>query len=153
MQPYTNIVILSMFLGLSACGTLSSKSSSQQAVDDAETLRQVQVGEDPGAVSCSDDDSCDDPTQEELAQSYGGIEKQYTVKGCQVTIYNDGPVQMINEKTRKPCNAPIPKDHKYSKNTRTYQRNGCTITEYISADGIGDATMVCPEGKNKVLPH
>ncbi|NIE97495.1 hypothetical protein NDN11_15435 [Acinetobacter sp. C26M] len=79
---------------------------------------------------------------------YGGIKKQYVVKGCKVTIYNDGPVQMVNEKTDQPCNAPIPKDHQFSKTTRTYQENGCTITESIAADGLADAVMDCSK-KNK----
>ena len=78
---------------------------------------------------------------------YGGIKKQYVVKGCKVTIYNDGPVQMVNEKTDQPCNAPIPKDHQFSKTARSYQKNGCTITEFTSADGTGDAMMDCSKKK------
>jgi len=46
---------------------------------------------------------------------YGGIQQEYTVKGCKVTVYNDGPVKMVDEKTDKPCNAPLPKDHQFSK--------------------------------------
>ena len=34
---------------------------------------------------------------------YGGIQQQYTVKGCKVTVYNDGPVKMVDEKTDEPC--------------------------------------------------
>ncbi|ENX36781.1 hypothetical protein F889_00031 [Acinetobacter colistiniresistens] len=78
---------------------------------------------------------------------YGGIKKQYVVKACKVTIYNDGPIQMVNEKTGQPCNAPIPKDHQFSKSTRTYQENGCTITEFAAADGSGDAMMDCSQKK------
>jgi len=80
-------------------------------------------------------------------QQYGGIKKQYVVKACQVTIYNDGPIQMVHEKTGQPCNAPIPKDHQFSKSTRSYQENGCTITEFSSADGTGDAVMDCSKKK------
>jgi hypothetical protein len=69
------------------------------------------------------------------------------VKACQVTIYNDGPIQMVHEKTGQPCNAPIPKDHQFSKSTRSYQENGCTITEFSSANGTGDAVMDCSKNK------
>ncbi|MCU4640794.1 hypothetical protein [Acinetobacter courvalinii] len=84
---------------------------------------------------------------EDSGQQYGGIKKQYVVKGCQVTIYNDGPIQMVHEKTGQPCNAPIPKDHQFSKSTRSYQQNGCTITEFAAADGMGDAVMDCSKKK------
>ena len=48
-------------------------------------------------------------------EMYGGIQQEYTVKGCKVTVYNDGPVKMVDEKTDEPCNAPLPKDHQFSK--------------------------------------
>lgn len=76
---------------------------------------------------------------------YGGIKKQYLVKACKVTIYNDGTIRMVNEKTGQPCNAPIPEDHQFSKTTRTYQENGCMITEFAAADGVGDAMMDCSQ--------
>ena len=78
---------------------------------------------------------------------YGGIKSQYVVKGCKVTIYNNGPIQMVNEKTDQPCNAPIPKDHQFSKTTRTYQENGCKVTESVAADGLSDAVMDCSKKK------
>ncbi|UTO20053.1 hypothetical protein NGC85_02830 [Acinetobacter sp. Z1] len=78
---------------------------------------------------------------------YGGIKSQYVVKGCKVTIYNDGPIQMVNEKTDQPCNAPIRKDHQFSKTTRTYQENGCTVTESVAADGLSDAVIDCSKKK------
>lgn len=84
---------------------------------------------------------------DDSGQQYGGIKKQYVVKACQVTIYNDGPIQMVHEKTGQPCNAPIPKDHQFSKSTRSYQENGCTITEFSSADGTGDTVMDCSKKK------
>ena len=84
---------------------------------------------------------------DDSGQQYGGIKKQYVVKGCQVTIYNDGPIQMVHEKTGQPCNAPIPKDHQFSKSTRSYQQNGCTVTEFAAADGMGDAVMDCSKKK------
>ena len=84
---------------------------------------------------------------DDSGQQYGGIKKQYVVKGCQVTIFNDGPIQMVHEKTGQPCNAPIPKDHQFSKSTRSYQQNGCTVTEFAAADGMGDAVMDCSKKK------
>jgi hypothetical protein len=76
---------------------------------------------------------------------YGGIQQEYTVKGCKVTVYNDGPVKMVDEKTDEPCNAPLPKDHQFSKSkeVHTYQENDCIVTEQISMDGAADATMDC----------
>lgn len=84
---------------------------------------------------------------DDSGQQYGGIKKQYVVKTCQVTIFNDGPIQMIHEKTGQPCNAPIPKDHQFSKPARSYQQNGCTVTEFAAADGMGDAVMDCSKKK------
>ncbi|ENX09762.1 hypothetical protein [Acinetobacter courvalinii] len=84
---------------------------------------------------------------DDSGQQYGGIKKQYVVKGCQVTIFNDGPIQMVHEKTGQPCNVPIPKDHQFSKSTRSYQQNGCTVTEFAAADGMGDAVMDCSKKK------
>ena len=96
-----------------------------------------------GGTLCSADEACDVASAASEEEMYGGIKQEYVVKGCKVTIYNDGPVKMVNVKTDKPCNAPIPKDHKFSKETRTYQENGCTITESKAADGISDAVMDC----------
>ncbi|WP_419819587.1 hypothetical protein [Acinetobacter sp.] len=92
---------------------------------------------------CSADEACDVASAASEEEMYGGIKQEYVVKGCKVTIYNDGSVKMVNVKTDKPCNAPLPKDHKFSKETRTYQENGCTITESKAADGISDAVMDC----------
>lgn len=88
-----------------------------------------------------------DAADADSVQQYGGIKKQYVEKGCQVTIYNDGPIQMVHEKTGQPCNAPIPKDHQFSKVSKTYTQNGCKITEFASADGTGDAMMDCSKKK------
>ncbi|MFW1736210.1 hypothetical protein ACG94V_11070 [Acinetobacter sp. ULE_I001] len=96
-----------------------------------------------GGTLCSADEACDVASAASEEEMYGGIKQEYVVKGCKVTIYNDGPVKMVNVKTDKPCNAPLPKDHKFSKETRTYQENGCTITESKAADGISDAVMDC----------
>ena len=97
--------------------------------------------------ACSENDSCDVASSLSEDEQYGGIEREYVVKGCKVTIYNDGPVKMVNEKTDKPCNAPIPKDHKFSKSISTYEDNGCIITESVAADGITDAVKDCSKKK------
>ncbi|TCM63330.1 hypothetical protein EC844_12155 [Acinetobacter calcoaceticus] len=103
-----------------------------------------------GSLSACDDSgsctvvaaSCDDSPHAAACNAgadYGGIKQQYVVKGCKVTIYNDGPVRMVDEKTDQFCDAPLPKDHVFSKKLRSYQQNGCIVTEYAS----GDASMDC----------
>ena len=91
------------------------------------------------------DEACDVATSVSEDEMYGGIQQEYTVKGCKVTVYNDGPVKMVDEKTGVPCNAPLPKDHQFSKSkeVHTYQENDCIVTEQISMDGAADATMDC----------
>ena len=132
MKQY-DVAVLCAALLLGGCA--SSPTESEQG-----NVSSVERGAAADAVvaDAADDDS---------GQQYGGIKKQYVVKGCKVTIYNDGPIQMVNEKTDQPCDAPIPKDHQFSKTTRSYQENGCTITEFTSADGTGDAMMDCSKKK------
>lgn len=113
----------------------------QEAVTEAIEAAGAEVA--GGGTLCSADEACDVASAASEEEMYGGIKQEYVVKGCKVTIYNDGPVKMVNVKTDKPCNAPLPKDHKFSKETRTYQENGCTITESKAADGISDAVMDC----------
>ncbi|MDV7617449.1 hypothetical protein R4670_02150 [Acinetobacter baumannii] len=67
---------------------------------------------------CRADEACDAvtsvaPVSED--EMYGGIEQEYIVKGCKVTVYNDGPVKMVDVKKDQPCDAPLPKGHKFSK--------------------------------------
>ena len=119
-----------------------AEESACQADPTCETTRDAIATVNIGSA-CSENDSCDIASSASEDAYYGGIEREYVVKGCKVTIYNDGPVKMVNEKTDEPCNAPLPKDHKFSKETRTYQENGCTITESKAADGISDAVMDC----------
>ncbi|MFL1540621.1 hypothetical protein ACJOYG_13015 [Acinetobacter baumannii] len=69
-------------------------------------------------VECRADEACNAvtsvaPISEE--ERHGGIEQEYVVKGCKVTVYNDGPVKMVHVKTDQPCDAPLPKGHKFSK--------------------------------------
>ena len=133
------------------CVACSSKTQVNSSVDVASTSldEAVNTVEAQAAAieACRADKTCDVASDFSDEQLYGGIQKEYTVKGCKVTIYNNGPVKMVDEKTDKPCDAPIPKDHVFSKKSRSYQENGCTITEYESADGAGDATMDCSKKK------
>ena len=55
--------------------------------------------------------------------------------------------QQTQKITGKFCNAPIPKDHKFYKEERTYQKDGCTITEHIAADGAIDGVEDCSKKK------
>ncbi|MGU3311877.1 hypothetical protein [Acinetobacter sp. M5A5_2a] len=64
---------------------------------------------------CHADEACDVASAVSENEMYGGIQQEYVVKGCKVTIYNDGPVKMVNIKTDQPCDAPLPKDHKFSR--------------------------------------
>ncbi len=68
-----------------------------------------------GETACRADEACDVASAVSEDEMYGGIQQQYVVKGCKVTIYNDGPVKMVNVKTDQPCDAPLPKDHKFSR--------------------------------------
>ena len=66
-------------------------------------------------VACTVDEACDVAISISEDEMYAGIQQEYTVKGCKVTVYKDGPVRMVDEKTDEPCNAPLPKDHQFSK--------------------------------------
>lgn len=136
-------LVLLLMMGIS--NTYAKKQSVDAQVQEAAAEATEAAGaEVAGAETlCRADEACDVASAASEDEMYGGIEQEYVVKGCKVTIYNDGPVKMVNVKTNKPCNAPIPKDHKFSKETRTYQENGCTITESKAADGISDAVMDC----------
>lgn len=68
-----------------------------------------------GETACRADEACDVVSAVSEDEMYGGIQQEYVVKGCKVTIYNDGPVKMVNVKTDQPCDAPLPKDHKFSR--------------------------------------
>lgn len=136
---------LALLLMMSISNTYAKKQSVDAQVQEAAAEATEAAGAEVAGVGalCRADEACDVASDASEDEMYGGIEQEYVVKGCKVTIYNDGPVKMVNVKTDKPCNAPIPKDHKFSKETRTYQENGCTITESKAADGISDAVMDC----------
>ena len=96
-----------------------------------------------GAVDCvTDAESCKDYSDDKC---YGGVKQEYVVKGCKVTIYDNGPVRMVHEKTGQFCNAPIPEDHDFGSDTRIYTENGCTVTEQVNRKtGLSTASMDCP---------
>jgi len=123
---------------------MTSISSSYAQIQDA--AEHVDVAQQTAEyAACIADEACDVATSVSENEMYGGIQQEYTVKGCKVTVYNDGPVKMVDEKTDEPCNAPLPKDHQFSKSkeVHTYQENDCIVTEQISMDGAADATMDC----------
>ena len=123
---------------------MTSISSSYAQNQDA--AEQVDVAQQTAEyAACIADEACDVATSVSEDEMYGGIQQEYTVKGCKVTVYNDGPVKMVDEKTDEPCNALLPKDHQFSKSkeVHTYQENDCIVTEQISMDGAADATMDC----------
>ena len=123
---------------------MTSISSSYAQIQDA--AEHVDVAQQTAEyAACIADEACDVATSVSEDEMYGGIQQEYTVKGCKVTVYNDGPVKMVDEKTGVPCNAPLPKDHQFSKSkeVHTYQENDCIVTEQISMDGAADATMDC----------
>lgn len=123
IAPMLLCVVSSLFF--IGCATQSSKPTSAIQISEAQMTAE---------------EACDVALDADADQRYGGIKQEYVVNGCKVTIYNDGPIQMVNEKTDQPCDAPIPKDHQFSKITRIYQENGCTITEY-EQDAVKDCSM------------
>lgn len=93
---------------------MTSISSSYAQNQDA--AEQVDVAQQTAEyAACIADEACDVATSVSEDEMYGGIQQEYRVKGCKVTVYNDGPVKMVDEKTDEPCNAPLPKDHQFSK--------------------------------------
>ncbi|ENV93951.1 hypothetical protein F937_03353 [Acinetobacter calcoaceticus ANC 3680] len=112
---------LAIFLMMNLSNTYAAKI---QAVDaevqesagdamEAAGAEAVEVGEEEAI--CRADEACDVASAVSEDEMYGGIQQEYVVKGCKVTIYNDGPVKMVNVKTDQPCDAPLPKDHKFSR--------------------------------------
>ncbi|WP_081407607.1 hypothetical protein [Acinetobacter sp. Leaf130] len=87
----------------------------ESAVDAMEAAGAEAVEASGGEAACRADEACDVASAVSEDEMYGGIQQEYVVKGCKVTIYNDGPVKMVNIKTDQPCDAPLPKDHKFSR--------------------------------------
>ncbi|MEG0482839.1 MAG: hypothetical protein RR575_08185 [Acinetobacter sp.] len=128
-----------VFLMINISSVYAKRQQSADRVEEAQAAVSVEE------AACLADEACDVATSVLDEDRYGGIKQEYVVKGCKVTIYNDGPVKMVDEKTDEPCDAPLPKDHQFSqsKEVHTYQENDCVITEQISMDGAADATMDC----------
>lgn len=101
---------LAIFLMMNLSNTYAAKI---QAVDVMEAAGAEAVGGQEDM--CRADEACDVASAVSEDEMYGGIQQEYVVKGCKVTIYNDGPVKMVNVKTDQPCDAPLPKDHKFSR--------------------------------------
>ena len=144
------ICFISMSLFLLGCASQNINHERTNTSGTGDSFDSVQSDIDP----CTGIDNCivaaEDCDESPNAQAcnvrpnYGGIKQEYVVKGCKVTIYNDGPVRMVHEKTGQFCNAPIPEDHDFGGEEKVYKKDGCTVTEYISKDGLGTATMDCP---------
>lgn len=114
-------LFLAIFLMMNLSNTYAAKIQAvdaelqESAVDamEAAGAEAVEVG--GQEAICRADDACDVVSAVSEDEMYGGIQQEYVVKGCKVTIYNDGPVKMVDVKTDQPCNAPLPKDHKFSR--------------------------------------
>ena len=131
--------VIIVFLMMNISNAYAKKQQSADHVEEA------QAAVSTVDAACIADQACDVATAVLEDEMYGGIKQEYIVKGCKVTIYNDGPVKMVDEKTDEPCDAPLPKDHQFSKSREvgTYQENDCIITEQIGMDSAADATMDC----------
>lgn len=139
------ITILTLSILMIACGSKSQIEQSMIIQQDDVKVDTQAIELEQVEVECSADIRCDidSDTLDLDAQRYGGVKQEYVVRDCKVTIYNDGPIKMVDDKTDQPCNAPIPKDHQFSNKSKTYQENGCTITESEGADGLRDAVKDC----------
>ncbi len=112
---------LAIFLMMNFSNTYAAKIQAvdaevqESAVDVMEAAGAEAVEAGGGETACRADEACDVASAVSEDEMYGGIQQEYVVKGCKVTIYNDGPVKMVNVKTDQPCDAPLPKDHKFSR--------------------------------------
>lgn len=109
---------LAIFLMMNLSNTYAAKIQAvgaevQESAGDAMEAAGVEAGGQEDI--CRADEVCDVASAVSEDEMYGGIQQEYVVKGCKVTIYNDGPVKMVNVKTDQPCDAPLPKDHKFSR--------------------------------------
>lgn len=112
---------LAIFLMMNLSNTYAAKieavdaevQESAEDVMEAAGAEAVEAG--GGETACRADEACDAASAVSEDEMYGGIQQEYVVKGCKVTIYNDGPVKIVNIKTDQPCDAPLPKDHKFSR--------------------------------------
>jgi hypothetical protein len=114
-------LFLAIFLMINLSNTYAAKIQAvdaevqESAVDVMEAAGAEAVEAGGGETACRAEEACDVASAVSEDEMYGGIQQEYVVKGCKVTIYNDGPVNMVNVKTDQPCDAPLPKDHKFSR--------------------------------------
>lgn len=114
-------LFLAIFLMMNLSNTYAAKIQAvgaevQESAGDAMEAAEAEAVEVGGQEAvCRADEACDVASAVSEHEMYGGIQQEYVVKGCKVTIYNDGPVKMVNVKTDQPCDAPLPKDHKFSR--------------------------------------
>lgn len=114
-------LFLAIFLMMNLSNTYAAKIQAvdaevQESAGDAMEAAGAEAVEAGGEeTACRADEACDVASAVSEDEMYGGIQQEYVVKGCKVTIYNDGPVKMVNVKTDQPCDAPLPKDHKFSR--------------------------------------
>ncbi len=118
---HSSKLFLAIFLMMNLSNTYAAKIQAvdaevQESAGDAmEAAGAEAVEAGGGETACRADEACDVASAVSEDEMYGGIQQEYVVKGCKVTIYNDGPVKMVNVKTDQPCDAPLPKDHKFSR--------------------------------------
>lgn len=114
-------LFLAIFLMMNLSNTYAAKIQAvgaevqESARDAMEAAGAEAVEAGGGETACRAEEACDVASAVSEDEMYGGIQQEYVVKGCKVTIYNDGPVKMVNVKTDQPCDAPLPKDHKFSR--------------------------------------
>ena len=87
-------------------------------------------------------ENCDDNPNALVCNSVSNddVEQEYTADNCKVTIYKNGSVRMVDVNTDKPCDGPIPADHKFSKEpVKVYEKDGCILTTY-GPDGVMDCS-------------
>lgn len=125
-----------LLLVLACTTTLSIAQAKSIASQDVTAYAAADAAISTAALVCSG--NCDADADLDTDTMYGGIKQEYVVEGCKVTIYNDGPVKMVDENTDEPCDGPIPADHVFAKVSRSYKQNGCTVTEYESGDAVKD---------------
>lgn len=108
---------LALLLMMSISNTYAKKQSVDAQVQEAAAEATEAAGAEVAGAGtlCSADEACDVASAASEDEMYGGIKQEYVVKGCKVTIYNDGPVKMVNVKTDQPCDASLPKGYKFSK--------------------------------------
>lgn len=95
--------------------TYAAKIQAEDAEVNGSAVEASGAGGGGGETICHADEAGDVASNVSEDVMCGDIQQEYVVKGCKVTIYNDGPVKMVNVKTDQPCDASLPKGYKFSK--------------------------------------